>query len=184
MSRTRAARSVGRSGGVAAVAREDSGVAGEAACVAGAPGRGGGGSSSRSLRVASAAVATAGLAIAAYLTIVHYAGGEPVCAVAHGCATVQQSKYAHLAGIPVALLGLGGYLAILASLARDDEAWRTATAFLALAGFGFSAWLTYVEVVRLDAICIWCVGSAVCMTLLAGLSVARVLSAPPPGRRA
>jgi uncharacterized membrane protein len=71
-------------------------------------------------------------------------------------------------------------VAILASLSRDGETWRTATAFLALGGFGFSAWLTYVEVVRLDAICIWCVGSAVCMTLLACLSVARVLSAPPP----
>ena len=59
----------------------------------------------------------------------------------------------------------------------------TATAFLSLAGFGFSAWLTYVEVVRLDAICIWCVGSAICMTLLAVLSVARLLSAPPPALR-
>jgi len=135
-------------------------------------------------RAVTAVVAVAGLAIAAYLTIVHYAGGEPVCAVAHGCATVQQSAYAELAGVPVALLGLAGYVAILVSLAREGEAWRTATAFLALAGFGFSAWLTYVEVVRLDAICIWCVGSAACMTLLAGLSVARVLSAPPPGLRA
>ncbi len=118
--------------------------------------------------------------IAAYLTIVHNAGGEPVCAVAHGCATVQQSDYAELAGIPVALLGLLGYVAILGSLARDGEGWRTATAFLALGGFGFSAWLTYVEIWRLDAICIWCVASAICMTLLAGLAVARVLSAPPP----
>jgi uncharacterized membrane protein len=132
------------------------------------------------LRIATGAVALAGLAIAAYLTIVHYSGGEPVCGIAHGCATVQQSDYAEFAGIPVALLGLLGYAAILVSLARDDEAWRTATAFLALGGFGFSAWLTYVEVVRLDAICIWCVGSAICMTLLAGLSVARVFSAPPP----
>jgi len=132
-------------------------------------------------RTAIAAVALAGLGIAAYLTIVHYTGAEPVCAVAHGCATVQQSEYAELAGVPVAVLGLGGYLAILATLAREGEAWRTATAFLALAGFGFSAWLTYVEVVRLDAICIWCVGSALCMTLLAALSVARMLSAPPPG---
>jgi uncharacterized membrane protein len=135
------------------------------------------------LRAASAFVAVAGLAIAAYLTAVHYADAAPVCAVSHGCATVQQSEYAELAGVPVALLGLGGYVAILVSLARDDEAWRTATAFLALAGFGFSVWLTYVEVVKLDAICIWCVGSAICMTLLAALSVARVLSAPPPARR-
>ena len=136
------------------------------------------------VRLASAVVAAVGLAIAGYLTVVHYAGAEPVCAIAHGCAVVQQSDYAELAGIPVALLGLGGYAAILASLAREGEGPRTATAFLSLAGFGFSAWLTYVEVERLDAICIWCVASAICMTLLAGLSVARVLSAPPPGLRA
>ena len=54
-----------------------------------------------------------GLGIATYLTVVHYAGGEPVCAVAHGCATVQKSDYAQLAGVPVALLGVFGYLAIL-----------------------------------------------------------------------
>jgi uncharacterized membrane protein len=130
-------------------------------------------------RRAAVVVATAGLAIAAYLTAVHYAGGTPVCAVSHGCATVQQSSYAELGGVPVALLGLLGYVAILVSLARDGEAARTATAFLALGGFGFSAWLTYVEVARLDAICIWCVGSAVCMTLLAALSVTRMLKAPP-----
>ena len=134
-------------------------------------------------RRAAAVVAAAGLAIAGYLTVVHYAGGTPVCAVAHGCATVQQSAYAELGGVPVALLGLLGYVAILVTLARDGEAARTATAFLALAGFGFSAWLTYVEVARLDAICSWCVGSAICMTLLAALSVGRMLAAPPPGRR-
>ena len=127
----------------------------------------------RALRVASAAVTLAGTAIAGYLTVVHYSGGTPVCAVAHGCATVQQSRYAELGGVPVALLGVAGYVAILLSLAGDGEAARTATAFLALAGFGFSAWLTYVEVARLDAICSWCVASAVCMTLLAVLSVAR-----------
>ena len=131
-----------------------------------------------SLRLASIAVAVAGLAIATYLTIVHYAGAEPVCAIAHGCATVQKSSYSELAGVPVAVLGLLGYVGILAALARDGEGQRTATAFISLAGFGFSAWLTYVEVVKLDAICIWCVGSAVCMTLLAGLSAVRLVAAP------
>ena len=126
----------------------------------------------------SLAVAGLGLVIAGYLTAVHYAGGEPVCAIAHGCATVQKSRYAELAGVPVALLGLLGYLAILAALARDGERGRTAVAFLSLAGFGFSAWLTYVEVARLDAICVWCVASAVCMTLLATLSAARLVTAP------
>ena len=59
-------------------------------------------------RAASFAVAFAGLAIAIYLTVVHYAGGEPVCAIAHGCATVQKSDYAVFAGIPVAVLGIVG----------------------------------------------------------------------------
>jgi uncharacterized membrane protein len=109
---------------------------------------------------------------------VHYAGGSPVCAISHGCETVQHSRYAKLAGVPVAVLGLAGYVGILLSLLRDDEAARTATALIALAGFGFSAWLTYLEIARIDAICIWCVGSAICMTLLAMLSVVRLLAAP------
>jgi uncharacterized membrane protein len=131
------------------------------------------------VRAAAIGVALAGLGIATYLTIVHYSGGEPVCAVAHGCATVQQSDYAALAGVPVAVLGLFGYLALLVALARDGEAWRTAAAFLSIAGLGFSAWLTYVEVGVLHAICIWCVGSAICMTLLTVLTIGRMMRAVP-----
>ena len=130
------------------------------------------------MRAAAIGVALAGLGIATYLTIVHYAGGEPVCAVAHGCATVQASDYAMLGGVPVALLGVFGYVGLLVALARDGEAWRTAAAFLSLAGLAFSAWLTYVEVGILNAICIWCVGSAICMALLSALTVARMLGAP------
>ena len=121
------------------------------------------------LRAAAVAVALAGLGIAVYLTVVHYAGETPVCAISHGCATVQQSEYAELAGVPVALLGVVGYVGILASLIAGA---RSAAAFLALAGAGFSGWLTYVEVVELQAICSWCVASAVCMAALAGLCVA------------
>ena len=131
-------------------------------------------------RVASIVVAVIGLGIATYLTVVHYAGDAPVCAIAHGCATVQKSDYAMLAGVPVALLGALGYIAILAALIRDDENARTAAVFLSLVGLGFSGWLTYVEIVKLDAICIWCVGSAICMTILTALTVSRVLTASPP----
>jgi uncharacterized membrane protein len=135
------------------------------------------------MRRATAAVAALGLGIAAYLTVVRYTGAAPACAIAHGCEVVQHSEYATLAGVPVALLGLLGYAAILLSLLWDGERARSITALLALTGAGFSAWLTYVEVARLDAICSWCVASAVCMALLAGLATARVLSAPaaPPG---
>ena len=125
-----------------------------------------------SLRAVSAAVAGLGLAIAAYLVYVHYSAGEPVCAIAHGCAVVQSSRYAALAGVPVALLGLLAYAALLASLALDR---RDAAAFVALSGAGFSGWLTYVEVAILGAICVWCVASAACMAVLALISVRRLL---------
>ena len=131
------------------------------------------------MRRASLGVAVVGLGIATYLTVGHYTGSAPVCALSHGCETVQKSRYSELAGVPVALLGLLGYLGILAALARDGERGRTAAAFLSLAGFGFSAWLTYTELAKLHAICPWCVASALCMTLLAGLSAVRLLAAPP-----
>jgi len=129
-----------------------------------------------SLRGASAAVAAAGLGIAGYLAVVHYSGGTPVCTAGGGCEVVQSSSYAELAGIPVATLGVLGYLAVLASLLRDGEAARAVTAFLTLAGFGFSAWLTYVSHTEIGALCAWCVGSAVCMTVLAALSAIRVVA--------
>lgn len=135
------------------------------------------------MRRATAAVAALGLGIAAYLTVVRYTGAAPACAIAHGCEVVQGSAYATLAGVPVALLGLLGYAAILLSLLWDGERARSITALLALTGAGFSGWLTYVEVARLDAVCSWCVASAACMAVLAGLAAARLLSAPaaPPG---
>jgi uncharacterized membrane protein len=125
-------------------------------------------------RRVSVAFALAGLGIAGYLTVAHYAGAAPVCAIAHGCATVQKSAYADLGGVPVALLGLLGYVAILGALVRDGVGARTLAAVISLTGFGLSVWLTWIEVGELHAVCIWCVGSAVCMTALAGLSAARL----------
>jgi uncharacterized membrane protein len=133
------------------------------------------------LRRVTAALAVVGIAIAGYLTWVHYAGLEPVCVGGGGgCERVQSSRWAELAGVPVAVLGLGGYIAILASLALPEEPGSLVAAFLSLVGFGFSAWLTYVELAKIDAICQWCVASAVVMTALALVSVARVLQGAPP----
>jgi uncharacterized membrane protein len=137
------------------------------------------------MRRATAALALVGIAIAGYLTWVHYAGLEPVCVGGGGgCERVQSSRSAELAGIPVAVLGLGGYVAILASLALPEEQGASVAAFLALVGFGFSAWLTYVEIAKIDAICQWCVASAVVMTALALVSVARILRDEPHAARA
>jgi uncharacterized membrane protein len=130
----------------------------------------------RALRRATLGLGVLGLAVAGYLTYVHYAGLQPFClAGGGGCETVQSSKWASLGGVPVAVLGLIGYAGILASLALPEETGRSAAALLSLMGFGFSAYLTYLELFEIHAICQWCVASAIVMTLLAGVSVARLL---------
>ena len=131
----------------------------------------------RRLDVAIAAVAVVGLGIAAYLTYVHYAGLHPLCLASGGCEKVQSSHWSKLAGVPVATIGLAGYAAILALLFVRGEPGLAAVALVALVGFGFSAYLTYVELFRIHAVCQWCVASAVLMTLLAAMSVVRLLTA-------
>ena len=125
-------------------------------------------------------LAVIGLGIASYLTVVHYDGGSPVCAISHGCETVQHSRYSKLAGIPVAVIGLAGYVAILATLlARFTEA-ALATVAVTFVGLGFSLYLTYREIFTIKAICQWCVGSAVIMAALTVLAVVRYLRVEAP----
>jgi uncharacterized membrane protein len=136
--------------------------------------------SERVLRLALLVVAAAGVGVAGYLTWVHYAGLEAFCVGGSGgCERVQSSTYAKLGGVPVALLGLGGYLGILLAALAPGELARLLTAGLALLGAAFSAYLTYLELFVIDAICQWCVASALLMGLLAILAVWRVLAAPP-----
>ena len=132
----------------------------------------------RGLRRAVLVLAVLGLGVAAYLTYVHYRGIKPVCGLGGNCEKVQTSQWADLAGVPVAVLGLGGYALILASLFVRGELGRMAGALVALAGFGFSLYLTYRELFSIDAICPWCVTSAVLMALLAVLTVTRLVRYP------
>ena len=135
----------------------------------------------RGLRAAIALLAVAGIGIATYLTYVHYADVEAFCvAGGGGCEKVQTSEYAELAGIPVAVLGLIGYVLILGSLWVPGDGGKLAGAVLALSGFGFSAYLTYRELFTIDAICQWCVASAVVMTALAALTVWRLVRLDEP----
>jgi uncharacterized membrane protein len=133
--------------------------------------------SPRKLRITLIVMAVAGVGLASYLTYVHYSGIKPLCGRNGGsCEFVQTSKYSHLAGVPVALLGLIGYVVILGTLlAPEEERWRFATAAFVLGGFAFSAYLTYREVFSLEAICEYCVSSAVLLTVMVPLSLWRFL---------
>ncbi len=139
----------------------------------------------RRLRTAVGVLCLIGIGIATYLTYVHYAGLKVLCLSSGSCETVQSSSYAKLDGIPVAVLGLAGYVAILLSLAVRGDTGRATGFAIALIGFGFSMYLTYRELFTIKAICQWCVGSAVLMTALAILTAVRALrDAQPPGRSA
>jgi uncharacterized membrane protein len=136
-------------------------------------------SGDRRLRIAILVLALIGVGIAGYLTYVHYAGLKVLCLSSGGCETVQASRFAKLGGVPVALLGLLGYIGILGTLAIKSELGRLAGFGIALIGFGFSMYLTYRELFTIKAICQWCVSSAVLMTVLAILTAIRVLREPP-----
>lgn len=112
----------------------------------------------------------AGMGIATYLTFVHYADQPIVCGSIGDCELVNSSTYASLAGLPVALLGAGAYASMLlliagAWLRRSPELLLAAWG-VALASFGFSMYLTYIELRVLDAICVYCVASASITTAL------------------
>lgn len=124
------------------------------------------------LRVAIGTLAVAGLAVASYLTYSRYAGTQLYCATG-GCETVQHSSYAVIAGIPVAVLGLLAYLAILGTaVARGPSA--AAVGFgLAAAGVALSAYLLVAQLFLIHAICQYCVASDIIVTLLAVATWAR-----------
>ena len=130
--------------------------------------------SDRVLRAAVALVALAGVAVAGYLTYVHYQPSALICTSGGGCETVQESSYAELAGIPVALLGLLGFVAVLVLVAWDSELARTLAAAIALTAVGFAAYLVLLQAFVIDAWCVWCVvNDLVIVPLLAVTTVWR-----------
>jgi uncharacterized membrane protein len=129
------------------------------------------------LRRVAAGLALVGIGVATYITIADAGGGSPVClAGGHGCATVANSKYSHLLGANVAAIGIGGYVLLLAAALTPGDLGRFGGFVGALIGFGFSLYLTYLELFVIDAICQWCVASAVIMTALLGVSAYRAFA--------
>jgi len=130
----------------------------------------------RSFYLVIAGLALVGLALASYLTYLHYSRAQVTfCQVGSGCDTVRESEYVTLMGVPVALIGIVGYLAIVgvAIAPFNNRMKKASLAVLATIGFVFSAYLTYLELFVIRAICAYCVASAGVMTVVFLLSVGR-----------
>jgi uncharacterized membrane protein len=121
----------------------------------------------------AALIALAGVFVALYLSLYKLGYiGSLVCAVG-SCEVVQTSRWASLLGVPVAVWGVAFYVVVLGvtlvglSPALADSR-RVSQLLVAMTGTGvlFSLWLTYLELFVIDAICMWCVISAVLATLL------------------
>jgi uncharacterized membrane protein len=138
---------------------------------------------SRILLAAILVPAVAGMGVSAYLTFVHYAGLQVYCTGAGGCHTVQSSAYATLLSVPVSLLGftlyaLIGVSVIFATAGRGQLGSLAPLAVfaLALSGTLYSAYLTWLELYHIYAICVWCVTSASLLASILFLSIAELLA--------
>ncbi|HLX33761.1 MAG TPA: vitamin K epoxide reductase family protein [Candidatus Limnocylindrales bacterium] len=116
-----------------------------------------------------AALDFVGLAIAGYMATVELGGGVPVCGPLHGCEEVARSEYSRIAGVPVAVFGVGLSLTLL-SLAiawwRSDRYWLLLAHYgLSLAGVLFEAYFLYLELFVIGAICVWCTSYGLSLAL-------------------
>jgi uncharacterized membrane protein len=128
------------------------------------------------LQRAIAFVATLGIGVATYIAIADSGGGAPACiAGSSGCQTVADSSYSHVAGVNIAVFGIVGYVLLLATAFFANDLARFGGFALALGGFGYSVFLTYLEIFKIEAICQWCVASAVLMTILFLLNATRLI---------
>lgn len=129
------------------------------------------------LRRAIAFVAALGVGVATYIAISESNGGSPVClAGGTGCRTVAESSYSHVAGVNIAIFGAIGYLLLLATAFFANDLARFGGFVVSLGGFGYSVFLTYIEIFKIEAICQWCVASAVLMTILFLLDATRLVA--------
>ena len=135
----------------------------------------------KNLWIISVVVAAIGALDSLYLAWSKLFNQPVFCGPYGGCETVNSSRYAEVGGIPIAILGLGAYLLILVFLLLEnsDGMWREYSPYLvfgiSLGGFLYSIYLTYLELAVIHSICLYCVLSAIAITILFILSIPRLL---------
>ena len=133
---------------------------------------------------ASAAFVVLGLAVSIYMTIYKVTSNNAMCLGSGDCSTVNASKYSEVNGIPVAIIGVLGYLAILAThyFENHNNFFKQNSTLMifgmALTGFIFTVWLIYVEIVLLKALCPFCVTSQTAMTIIFIIAITRLIRQP------
>jgi uncharacterized membrane protein len=135
--------------------------------------------SDRRLRGAVFLLSLAGAAIAGYLTIAHFAHTHVACSTG-GCETVQASRYAEVVGVPVAAIGLAGYLLLAWTATARGERARAIGFTGALTGFAVAMVLLYVQAGVLHAFCQWCLASDAILVLLLPPTLLRAWRGSPP----
>lgn len=129
------------------------------------------------------AIAAIGTAVSAYLVWVHYSGSLALCIGVGGCEAVQTSRYSMIGDVPVAAIGLAGFLVVLAvalaRIARPRSELDIALFALSLAATLYVAYLTYVEIFVLGAICPWCVSIAACAVAIFAILAWELFSPQP-----
>jgi uncharacterized membrane protein len=132
--------------------------------------------SERILRLAIAFIGVIGVGVATYILISDSTSGAPAClAGGTGCETVAKSSYSHILGINVAVFGIIGWFLVLGTVFFGNDPARLGGFLFTLGGFGFSIYLTYLEIWNIEAICQWCVTNAVLMTICFLLNTTRLL---------
>jgi uncharacterized membrane protein len=135
----------------------------------------------RILRLALIVVSAVGVGVAGYLTYVHYQPHALICTTGGGCETVQQSKYAVLAGIPIAIFGLAAWITVFVLTLWNSELARTLTAALAVVVLAFAAYLVILQLFVIDAVCVWCMANDVVLTpIFVVLALLRLKTAETP----
>jgi uncharacterized membrane protein len=120
-----------------------------------------------------------GVVLSAYLTWVHYSDTLALCIGVGGCEAVQTSRFAMVGTVPVAVVGLGGFAAMFAAAVGFARGWWTVTPLfaLSLAATLYVAYLTYIEVFVIGAICPWCVAVAICAAAVFALAAGEAFRA-------
>jgi uncharacterized membrane protein len=141
--------------------------------------------SERLLRIIAGLISLVGLGIASYIMIEQIQDRIPTCGPGGGCGTVLSSKYAQLFGVPLYYFGVLGYISIFITTLISGDRGRMLGFVLSFFGFGMSAYLTFLQYVVIESICVWCRGSAIAMTLLFVTCLIRLLmyygTDPDPG---